>query len=126
MNKIVSLLILSSMMLHSASRLGVLSRLYEERHSIALTVGLLAEVPIASCSGDYDFDTGLHVQYDDETVPVRALAQAQEINLCLPASGPARALGASPQLVGLLAVSPYLAMSLQDPSLDIFQPPRIS
>jgi hypothetical protein len=126
MKRIISLLILTSMMLHSASRLGLLSRLYEERHSIALTVGLIAEIPIASCSSDYDFNTGLHVQYDDENSPARALVQAHEINLFLPADGLARTLEANPHLMGLLSSSPYTPMAIQDPSLDIFQPPRLS
>lgn len=126
MKRIISLLILTSMMLHSASRLGILSHLYEERHSIALTVGLIAEIPIASCSSDYDFSTGLSVQYEDENTPARTLAQAHEINLFLPVGSLARTLEAHPHLMGLLAGSAYTAMAVQDPSLDIFQPPRIS
>src|SRR5690606_42160573 len=126
MKRIVSLLILTSMMLHSASRLGILSRLYEERHSIALTVGLIAEIPIASCSSDYDFNTSLDVQYDDETTPTRALAQAHEINLFVPAGGLTRTLEASAHLMGVTIGSRYQPMAVQNPSLDIFQPPRIS
>lgn len=126
MKRTVSLLILTSMMLHSASRLGILSRLYEERHQIALSVGLISEIPIASCSSDYDFNTALNVQFDDEKSPLGVLAQAQEINLFLPATGPVRTLAAQPHPIASLAWSTYVVMTVQDPSLDIFQPPRIS
>lgn len=126
MRRIVSLLILASMMLHSASRLGILSRLYEERHSIALAVGLITEIPIAQCGSDYDFHTGLTVQYDDQKTTAGTLAQAHEINLFLPVSGLVRTLEANPHVMGLLNATPYNVMAVQDPSLDIFQPPRIS
>ncbi len=41
------------MILHCASRLGVISYLYNNRHDIAYRIGLRAEMPIAMCSGEY-------------------------------------------------------------------------
>src|SRR6188768_2953536 len=65
MRRTLALLILFSMVLHCASRLGVLSYLYENRNHIANTIGLISEVPIAMCSSDYDFNEGLHIQTAD-------------------------------------------------------------
>ena len=55
------------MVIHSASRLGILSYLYQQRHDIAYTLGLLKEVPIAMCNSDYDFGSGLHFESNDTT-----------------------------------------------------------
>jgi hypothetical protein len=71
------------MTLHCASRLGVLSYLYEKRHSVAFTIGLISEVPIAMCNNDYDFNEGLVIQEDterDSTLPPIAF-HTQEIHL---------------------------------------------
>jgi hypothetical protein len=64
------------------SRLGVISYLFENRHSIAFAAGLLSEKPIATCSSDYFPDkTIIVVDHQDEaSTPVRFI-QAQEINL---------------------------------------------
>lgn len=47
------------MTLHCASRLGVVSYLYENRLEIAYQIGLIAEIPIAMCAGDYFEKTAL-------------------------------------------------------------------
>src|SRR6185436_13620850 len=82
MRRTLALLILFSMILHCASRLGVLSYLYENRNHIASTVGLISEVPIAICSSNYDFNDGLHIQHTDTdpSFPVSFLT-AHEITL---------------------------------------------
>jgi hypothetical protein len=59
LSSFICLVIIASMMTHCAARLGVLSYLYEKRHHIALSVGLISETPIALCSHDYDFGNGL-------------------------------------------------------------------
>lgn len=41
------------MTLHLACKFGVVSYLYEIRHEIAYSIGLIAEVPIATCDGNY-------------------------------------------------------------------------
>ncbi len=81
MRKVVGLVILTSMMVHSAGRFGALSFLYEKRQAIAYSIGLIAEIPIAMCSSDYDFGKGLKLEEfsSDHTMP--AFMQAHEINL---------------------------------------------
>lgn len=76
------ILILTCMMLHCASRVGFLSYLYQQRHEIAFALGLIAEVPIAMCSSDYDFsdDLSVHVSDNDEAAR-QTLPMAFEINL---------------------------------------------
>ena len=85
MKRIVSIVILMSMMLHCASRLGVISYLYETRHDIAYHVGLIAETPIAVCSGDYFGENGplvIHEANSDDTQQAPAqIATAKEITL---------------------------------------------
>jgi hypothetical protein len=76
------MLILTCMMLHCASRVGFLSYLYQQRHEIAFTLGLIAEVPIAMCSSDYDFNDDLSVHVSDNDDAARqTLPMALEINL---------------------------------------------
>ena len=83
MKRILVALILFSMVLHSASRLGVLSYLYQQRREIAYAVGIIAEIPIAMCSSDYDLNSGLSIVSADKsdlsTPP--ALIEAKEIQL---------------------------------------------
>lgn len=71
------------MTLHCASRIGFLSSIYQKRHKIAHTLGLISEVPIAMCNSDYDFNPGLVVLEDadsDSTLPPITF-QTQEILL---------------------------------------------
>lgn len=114
------------MMLHCASRLGVLSYLYQERHTIAHTMGLIQEIPIALCSSNYDFNKGLSVQHtdDSEGLPV-SIAHAHEITLFAPqyiASDISKGLC----FVEVTRQTPYIATSFHSPYFQIFQPPRIS
>ncbi|AYB29130.1 hypothetical protein D4L85_00380 [Chryseolinea soli] len=82
MRRAVILVILCSMMLHCASRVGFLSYLYSQRHEIAYRLGLIAEIPIALCSSDYDFNDGLTVHSNDEDgASQRTLPIALEIKL---------------------------------------------
>lgn len=52
-------------MLHCAARMNFLSYLYERRQDIALSLGLIDEIPIAMCQHDYDFDKGLTIVTHD-------------------------------------------------------------
>ena len=86
MKRTISIIILLSMVLHCASRLGFISYLYSNRHDIAYSVGLIAEIPIAICSSDSALpDAPLIIEYPqdaDTSVPVH-FGQAKEIVLFL-------------------------------------------
>ncbi|HEY3404266.1 MAG TPA: hypothetical protein VGK59_12815 [Ohtaekwangia sp.] len=80
--KVLIIVILFSMTMHCFSRLGVMSYLFEKRHEIAYSLGLIAEIPIAVCNSDYDFTPGLAIQGTDDIqhLPLH-ISQAQEIIL---------------------------------------------
>lgn len=127
MRRIISLVILCSMMLHCASRLGILSYLYQERHSIARAVGLIQEIPIALCSSDYDFNQGLTIQHNDDAdeMPV-TFGHAHEITLFAPNNDFNDTCYASHYLAGTLNQPPYLATISPGPHFKIFQPPKLA
>lgn len=71
------------MTLHCGSRLGILSYIYQQRHNIAYTIGLISEIPIALCSSDYDVNQGLpiiHQDTSDQSIPP-VFSSAHEIVL---------------------------------------------
>ena len=75
--------LLLSMALHCGCRLGLLNQLYQKRHQIAYTIGLIAEIPIAMCSSDHDFSSGIHIEDQDDydkNIPA-GVFQTNEINL---------------------------------------------
>jgi len=117
------MLILGSMVLHCAGRLGLLSHLYENRHRIAYTIGLIAEVPIAMCSSEYDFNAGLSLREDDSAnQPIQHFfVQAQEIILFMPPAA------TQPPLTNVhytvKAVTPYSGRPYYAANADIFRPP---
>jgi hypothetical protein len=76
-------IVLLSMMLHCACRIGFLSYLYQQRHQIALSLGMIDEVPIAVCSHKYDANQGLHIEMADDSsnATLPAVFHAQEIQL---------------------------------------------
>jgi len=125
MRKIIGLVILVSMTLHCAGRLGFLSYLYQERNSIAFSLGLVEEKPIAVCSHEYDFNEDIQIQDDQsESLPVH-FPQAQEINLFLSNL----TFDLSPNDYPLLQevqFHPCDRAFYSTPLSEIFQPPRIS
>ncbi|HEX5169994.1 MAG TPA: hypothetical protein VFW11_12540 [Cyclobacteriaceae bacterium] len=115
-------IILLSMVMHCTSRLGILSYLYQERHSIAYSLGLINEIPIAVCSSDHDFGRGLKFTHSDQShsLPV-SMTVAHEINLFL--SWPS--LNLSPEFYQL-PVNQFSSVSTQkylSPHSAIFHPP---
>ena len=121
----ITFVILFSMMLHCAARLGVLSYLYENRNDIANTLGLISEVPIAMCSSDYDFQKGLHIQHaDDHHSLAASFLNAQEINLFFEANIPFQIQNVTNVEVNQKSIDP--ASYYLQPFLEIFQPPRIA
>ncbi|HTF19003.1 MAG TPA: hypothetical protein VK658_13070 [Chryseolinea sp.] len=112
------------MVLHNASRLGVISYLYQQRHEIAYAMGIIAEIPIAMCSHDFDFNQGLTIhenQDSDATVPP-ILAQAQEIHLFINAPWDLVIDPRRPILSHELRTH-FREDSYATPSLSIFHPP---
>ena len=121
MKRILCAIVLFSMMLHSASRLGILSYLYQQRHEIAFRVGIIAEIPIALCSGDYHADTSLKIQDDDAGKRIPAFSTAHEINLFIQVTE--FALRPVLSLIRDTRVTGFLMKSYLPPVLSIFHPP---
>ena len=118
------MLILGSMVLHCAGRLGLLSHLYENRHRIAYTIGLITEVPIAMCSSDYDFDAGLTILENDSAEQPHQqhlFVQAQEIILFMPPAATQPSVSEIP--IAMKAVTPYSGQPYHTANADIFHPP---
>jgi hypothetical protein len=117
-------LILTSMMLHCAGRLGILDGLYHQRHRLAYSLGLIAEIPIAICSGDFDFDNKFNFQSDDKDetrTPISS--QSRDITLFLVSDD--LYLNFNPYILSTSVnarhrVNPYLS-----PTRAIFQPPKL-
>ncbi len=114
--------ILSSMTLHCGVRLGFLDQLYQQRHKIAYNIGLIAEIPIALCNSDYDFDKGLKIENheaDQTALPISSIAQ--EIILFSPTQ---LSFTFSPQelLAGPFGCN-YSFGKYFSPYADIFHPP---
>jgi len=85
MKRVVCLVILFSMVLHCASRLGLVAYLYDSRYDIAYSMGLIADIPIAVCETEYftkdaPFSIVLPDNQADEQMPVKHF-QAREIVL---------------------------------------------
>lgn len=82
LRRTITIVIMLSMTLHCFSRLGVLSYIFEKRHDVAYALGLIAEVPIAMCNGEYDFTPGLIVDDASDEHPLpQSVSHAQEIIL---------------------------------------------
>jgi len=69
------------MVLHSASRLGVLSYLFKSKDDIAYSIGLLSERPITSCSHDFYFADRLTIVENESDRSAARLPVATEIQL---------------------------------------------
>jgi hypothetical protein len=122
MRKSLAYIVLLSMVLHCASRLGLLDKVYQNRNKIAYSVGLIKEVPIATCSSDYDFGKGLTIQTadDDSTIPTH-LKIASEINLFVP---PAFTNPLRPSAIQIASsVNNYISIPYFSFLTDVFHPP---
>ena len=118
--RILSLLILISMVLHCSSRLGIISYLYSNRHTLANTLGITQEKHIATCDSNYFADHDLAIDTDHDDLPV-TIVQADEINLfCV--SMPAFNVHASFSFLNKDA-TPYLAKHYVPVCLDVLHPP---
>jgi hypothetical protein len=73
--------ILLSMLMHAGCRLGFVDQLYQTRHELAYTIGLIAEIPIAICSSGYDFGKGIIIEtHKTETSQPVSFLQVKEIS----------------------------------------------
>lgn len=124
MKKAVIYLVLFSLTLHCAERLGLLSYLYEQRHKIAFSVGLIEEIPISLCNSDYDFEKGLkiHAPVTDHSLP--PIFAAREITLFWTDVNNG-AVNHALALISTVANCPYTVSDYSDPEIPIFQPPRV-
>src|SRR5690606_8060185 len=123
-NRLLVYLILSSMILHCAGRLGILDSLYQQRHRIAYNLGLIAEIPIAICSGDYDFDGKLSLKSDDKdeaSTPINY--QLREITLFFITEEPK--LSQEPEILCSFLNTQYTVILYKSPDRAIFQPPKL-
>jgi hypothetical protein len=81
LKRFLGILVLFSITTHSASRLGLVSYLFEHRQEIAYSLGLIGEIPIALCNSDYDFENGVKITSPDSDLRMPGFAMAHEINL---------------------------------------------
>lgn len=77
-------LILFSMILHCGIRLGFGTWIYQNRQSLAFSVGLVEEAPITMCSHEHDADRAVKIEVSEDTqdkqLPSHTF-QVREINL---------------------------------------------
>lgn len=122
--RVTIVVLLIGMVLHSASRLGVLSYLYQHRHDIAHSLGLIEEIPIASCTDDYHLNQGLKIvtaEQADSTLPP-ATWLAQEIQLFFHGGADIRFGNPTITLGNAYTIRPAESW-YNSPILSIFHPP---
>lgn len=125
MKRFITIAILVTMTLHCASRLGVLSYLYENRHEIAYHAGLIAEIPIAMCTEDHFAKNGPlvidEIESDSsEQVPLQVVT-ANEIILFFHSD---RHPSSNVPLVSSQTHNTAWVNSIYDkPTIGIFHPP---
>lgn len=112
------------MALHCASRIGFLDYLYQKRHSISYTLGVIEEIPIAMCSSDHDFGQGLVIQENDQdqqTLPP-SIIHTNEIQIFCGASF---YLDIDPTRIAFDLKKPLVVIDrlYASPILTIFHPP---
>ena len=118
----IILVIFLSMMLHCASRVGFLSYLYQHRNEIAYTIGIIAEVPIALCSSDYDFCSGLKIHVQDESdQSLPSVFKAIEIQLFF--SGQNIKVEPKLAIICVNQIPDVLDKVYNSPAFSIFHPP---
>ena len=127
LKKFTIALILFSMTLHCAYRIGLVTYLYQERHVIAQSLGFIEEVPIAVCGQKANNTRSLiiHEKTDQQNpIPVQ-LALTREIVLFFDSGNRILnpSIGSSP--VKFIGNTRYQPFAHQDIALAIFQPPKI-
>lgn len=112
------------MMLHCAGRIGLLSYLYEQRHHIALALGMIDEIPMTMCSYEYNPNDGLiiHEHHPSQEAIPPVLFSSQEIHLFLHHPGE---IPTNPMLVGMMTKNQtnVIEGKYLQPARAIFHPP---
>ena len=104
--------------------MGILSYVFEKRHAIAYSIGIIAEIPIALCNADYDFSGDLKIQDADEDQSMPYFASAQEINLFFIS---AFELEQAPSHLELSKAETFCSdLDYHSPTNSIFHPPSLA
>lgn len=125
MKRAVCLGILFSMVLHCASRLGLVAYLYDSRHDMAYRLGLITDIPITICETEYftkdaPFRMVIPDDHTDERMPVPHF-QTREIVLFAEETGKSiLPLASEARIVHNTAT---FESSYPAPVLAIFHPP---
>ncbi|HYF67470.1 MAG TPA: hypothetical protein VD884_05005 [Ohtaekwangia sp.] len=124
MRKAFSFVIILSMTLHCASRLGVLSYLHKNRYTIGYSLGMISEIPIAMCNNEIDVHKSLFIQHHDlqDKVPA-GFPLALEINLF--EQTPESLSFNDDASIGNSGNTTYTLSGYPSPPLKFFQPPRV-
>jgi len=109
------------MIAHCASRLGVISYIYTNRHDIAHSLGILAEKPVAFCSSHYYIEKNLTINDKEDYKNPLTITIAQEIVLFCTTSD---VLSLECPVLALIKTdSRYLSKVATSHQSDIFHPP---
>lgn len=118
-------IILISMMLHCASRIGILNYLYQQRYTVLNSVGISTENHISTCSSKYNMQQELLVVHHESEQQVPAtIYQAQEILLYIQSTLSFQSI--TPAQTTCSWNGYYANGNYASPVLSIFQPPKIS
>jgi hypothetical protein len=120
--KTLSILVLVSMVLHCAGRLGVLSLIYQNRHDLATAVGLVSEKPITTCKSDYFQLKGINLTQDENHDDAPVIV-ALEITLFYQSL--ADFSYSIPASKSLDANTNYAPVYQHNFLLDVFHPPQV-
>lgn len=120
--KLLIATILLSMGLHCGCRLGFLDQLYRCRYAIAISIGLITEVPIPICSSHHDYRTGLTIKIagqSESIPPLNIRTEAINLFIVAPYSLP-ESLKAIPAMRSPLALGDLYKLVLAN---RLFRPP---
>ena len=123
LKRVASLLIITSMILHCASRLGILSYCYENLHDILFAVGMIKEKPIAFCDSNYFAEKILARDLGDKNHHQPIFLTAQEIILSAPSDY--FSLPDNTSTINSKPFTAYLSAYSGATASDIFHPPSI-
>lgn len=123
LRRVISIVILFSLLLHFSSRTGFLAYIYAQRHALAHLAGAIREIPITECGSSYYGDSVVIADGDHEPGAIPAvLSSAHEIILFC--GSVAASVQPEPVLITREWVGTYTTAAYAAPVPDFFQPPR--